>query len=92
MYSGMRSGRVLMIWPTLMKVAPSSRNRSTTTRPSQARRRSRPARRSQSSHQPTQNRIQCLPTRSQMPAARAARRQRGRGFADMPEILYYVIR
>ena len=29
---GRRSGRVLMICPTLMKVAPSSRNRSTTTR------------------------------------------------------------
>ena len=43
MCSGIRSGRVLMIWPTLMKVAPRLRNRSATTRPNQALRRSRPA-------------------------------------------------
>ncbi len=81
---------MLMICPTLMKVAPSSRNRSTTTRPSQARRRSRPDRRSQSSHQPIQNRVQCLVTRAQMPTARATKRQRGRGFAAMMESLYYM--
>src|SRR4029079_11180061 len=82
-YSGIRSGRVLMIWPTLMKVAPSWRKRSTTTRPSHACRRALPERRSHSASQPTQKRVPCLANRTPMTRARVTSRQRGRDFTDI---------
>src|SRR5450432_4363192 len=86
----MRSGRVLMICPILMKVAPSSRKRSSTTWPNQSPRRALPEKRSKSAKKPTQKRTQCLPTSHPMRAARPRSRARDRDLAGISGILYYV--
>ena len=70
MYSGSKSGRVLMICPTLMKVAPSLRKRLSTQRPNQAWRRLRPAKVTTSHNQPSSQRNPCWMNRTRMVRAR----------------------
>ena len=91
MCSGMRSGRVLMIWPTLMKVAPELAEQverpPARTRPAAA-----PCPRAGASsptHPTPEARASAWRTSSQMASARATRRQRGRDFAAIAGILYY---
>ena len=71
---GNRSGRVDMICPTLTNVAPSARNSPTTVRANHACRRSRGAKSTKSTTQPTKNRTSANSTSEKIAKARSPNR------------------